>query len=90
MLRRAYDIVQLPARCVPTATATDSQLGLGWRTLSSSELFLPRFGYRGIFVMLAVTIALALLLLLRLIQRAALTTCGGPCPRLMPLVSVPR
>ncbi|HEY1296914.1 MAG TPA: hypothetical protein VGJ60_27875 [Chloroflexota bacterium] len=34
----------------------------------AAEPFLPRLGYRGIFVMLAVTIVLALLLLVRLIN----------------------
>ena len=34
----------------------------------ASELFLPRFGYRGIFAMLAVNIILALVLLLRFVR----------------------
>jgi predicted MFS family arabinose efflux permease len=34
----------------------------------ASELFLPRFGYRGIFAMLAVNIVIALALLLRFVH----------------------
>jgi MFS transporter, DHA1 family, multidrug resistance protein len=36
--------------------------------LVAAEVFLPRFGYRGIFTMLALTITLALLLLVRFVQ----------------------
>jgi len=34
----------------------------------AAEVFLPRLGYRGIFVMLAISIVRALLLLVRLIK----------------------
>jgi MFS family permease len=34
----------------------------------AAEVFLPRFGYRGIFAMLAITIVLALILLLRFVH----------------------
>ncbi len=43
----------------------------------AAELFLPRFGYRGIFAMLAINIAIALILLLVLVRvprRAPLAT----------------
>jgi predicted MFS family arabinose efflux permease len=34
----------------------------------AAELFLPRFGYRGIFTMLAINIAIALILLLAIVR----------------------
>jgi hypothetical protein len=39
----------------------------------AAELFLPSFGYRGIFAMLAITIVLALVLLLRFVRVPILT-----------------
>ena len=36
--------------------------------LVAAELFLPHFGYRGIFAMLAINIVLALILLLRFVR----------------------
>ena len=50
--------------------------------LVASELFLPRFGYHGIFAMLAINIVLALVLLLRFVHmpRSA-ERCWRPSPR---------
>ena len=45
----------------------------------AAEVFLPRFGYRGIFAMLAITIVLALLLLLRFVHAPAAYTPNRPC-----------
>lgn len=53
--------------------------------LVAAEWFLPQFGYRGIFVMLAVTIGLALVLLVRFVHVPA----GSPSARLASAVSLP-
>jgi hypothetical protein len=45
----------------------------------AAELFLPRFGYRGIFAMLAINIAIALILLLAIVR----------IPRRLPLAPEP-
>src|SRR5436190_1172051 len=46
----------------------------------AAEVFLPRFGYRGIFAMLALNIILALVLLIRFVQQPGSTTAppSGP------------
>jgi Na+/melibiose symporter-like transporter len=44
----------------------------------AAEVFLPHFGYRGIFAMLAITIVLALILLLRFVHVPAAYTSDQP------------
>ena len=46
--------------------------------LVAAEVFLPHFGYRGIFAMLALTITLALVLLLSLVRVPAAYTPDLP------------
>jgi Na+/melibiose symporter-like transporter len=48
--------------------AASESIAIPLSVVVAAELFLPRLGYRGIFVMLAVTIVLALLLLVRLVR----------------------
>jgi Na+/melibiose symporter-like transporter len=48
--------------------AASESIAIPLSVVVAAELFLPRLGYRGIFVMLAVTIVLALLLLVRLVK----------------------
>ncbi|HEX8966345.1 MAG TPA: MFS transporter [Chloroflexota bacterium] len=48
--------------------AASESIALPLSVVVAAEIFLPRLGYRGIFAMLAVTIVLALLLLLRFVQ----------------------
>ena len=51
--------------------------------LVASEVFLPRFGYRGIFAMLAMNIVLALVLLLRFVHVPRPPSPSSGCPRLI-------
>ena len=44
----------------------------------AAELFLPRFGYRGIFAMLAINIVIALILLLAFVDPPAAYTPDRP------------
>jgi Na+/melibiose symporter-like transporter len=48
--------------------AASESIAIPLSVVVAAELFLPRLGYRGIFVMLAVTIVLALVLLVRLVN----------------------
>ncbi len=48
--------------------ASAESIAIPLSVLVAAELFLPRFGYRGIFVLLAISIVLALVLLLRFVR----------------------
>jgi MFS family permease len=48
--------------------AASESIAIPLSVVVAAEVFLPRLGYRGIFVMLAVTILLALVLLVRLVK----------------------
>jgi MFS family permease len=48
--------------------AAAESIAIPLSVLVAAEVFLPRFGYHGIFAMLAITIVLALVLLLRFVQ----------------------
>ncbi|HEY3058340.1 MAG TPA: MFS transporter [Chloroflexota bacterium] len=62
--------------------ASAESIAIPLSVLVAAELFLPRFGYRGIFVLLAISIVLALVLLLRFVRvpRAAEPLLHGETP----------
>lgn len=51
--------------------AASESVAIPLSVVIASEVFLPTLGYRGIFAMLAVTIVLALVLLLRFVRVSA-------------------